>query len=69
MPRLVMIGGYEVRLEAIDPTTGDPVTGVSVSQVVVNADDEGPGGGGGEAPQFLLVPGPGAGGVGGGNAV
>lgn len=35
LPLIRVYGGMEVRLEAIDPTTGDPVAGVAVSDVAI----------------------------------
>lgn len=35
LPLIRLYGGMTIRLEAIDATTGDPVAGVAVSDVVI----------------------------------
>ena len=61
MPGLVAVAGNYLQLEAIDPTTGDPVTGVVASAWAIYGDDLDP------AEQtespftagpFMLTPGP-----------
>jgi len=53
--------GWQVQLNAVDPTTGANISGVVVSGVVIMAENAAP-----EAPgdltsgPFMLVPGPGA---------
>lgn len=44
MPVLRVTADYYVRFEAIDPATGDPVTGVTVSESVLFADSDQAGG-------------------------
>lgn len=65
MPQLTELGyNTTIVLEAIDPTTGNPVNGVVVSNVDIWADisDLGSGGGTVVSPTgpFMLVPGPNA---------
>jgi hypothetical protein len=58
---LDLIGGYTLRVTALDATDGSLVTGVNVETVVITAVPLGPG-----PPEalaygpFMLVPGPGA---------
>ena len=60
-PELDLADGWTVRLTALDPTTGNKVSGVTVSNlalsVVPGGDTSVPGLAVGD---FLLVPGPGA---------
>lgn len=60
-PEIVMTAGMQLRLEAIDPTTGDPVSGVTASAWSIYGDDmdqaedvEAPL----SAGPFMLTPGP-----------
>lgn len=60
-PDLLLAGGYKVRVTAIDPTTGNTVAGVNVSNVTLQVEDLG--GVGADALQsgpFMLVMGPNA---------
>ena len=62
MPQFMNLeGGYVVRINALDPTDGSQVTGVTVTNFTIYADNIG----GGAAADlavgpFMLVPGPGA---------
>lgn len=61
MPVLPLTSDCRVQFEAIDPTTGVAVAGVTVSQAVIYAIDvEGSDGVRVESGPFMLVPGPGA---------
>lgn len=63
MPDDIVIGdGWTLEWDAVDPTTGASVAGVTVSEVNVSADDfvGGEGAGGELVGPFMLVPGPGA---------
>lgn len=61
MPVLPLTPGCVVRFEAIDPTTGVPVSGVTVSLATIFATDlTGDETGLGNSGPFMLVPGPGA---------
>jgi hypothetical protein len=62
MPDILMVGGSFLRFEAIDPTTGLAVTGVTVDTISVYGTDESEQTGNLESGPFVLVPGPGAGG-------
>lgn len=44
LPRATLVHGMTIAFEAIDPTTGAPVTGVVVSDAAIyaNANDDGP---------------------------
>lgn len=60
-PSLDLDAGWQITLEALDPTTGNPVAGVTVANVSLMVRNLG----GGAADQlavgpFMLVPGPGA---------
>ena len=58
-PDILLSGGYTVRVTAIDPTTGNTVAGVNVSDVTLQVEDLG--GSGAAALQtgpFMLVMGP-----------
>lgn len=60
MPVLPLVVGMRVRFEAVDPTTGSPVAGVTVSNAVlyaVDVDGEAAGGTVDSGP-YMLVPGP-----------
>lgn len=60
-PEIVMVAGMQLRLEAIDPTTGDPVLGVTASAWSIYGDDMDDGEVA-ESPftagPFMLTPGP-----------
>lgn len=43
IPPISLDNGCVVQFEAVDPTTGDPVTGVTVSNVSIYATHIGPG--------------------------
>jgi hypothetical protein len=66
MPQFTQLGvNARIDVEALDPTTGDPVDGVTVTVVDIYADVTnppgdlgGPGGGFGVVSPFMLVPGP-----------
>lgn len=64
MPQFTQLGvNAKIDLEALDPTTGDPVDGVVVSNVDIYADvvsADGASGNQGALGPFMLVPGPGA---------
>lgn len=62
MPQFTQLGvNAVVTLEALDPTTGDPVDSVVVSNVDIYADiEDGDGTDIGAAGSFMLVPGPSA---------
>jgi len=55
-PGLDLGGGCQIRVTALDPTTGDTVTGVKVSNVTLEVDQLG--GGSLEYGPFMLVAGP-----------
>lgn len=60
-PDLDLEHGYTLTVQALSPTTGAPVGGVNIGQVVVTATSVGAGSGGGNEPgQWFLVPGEGA---------
>jgi hypothetical protein len=60
-PELDLPDGYQVVFAAVDPTTGNPVTGVVVTNVSLFGTILGTGSGGQlELGPFMLVPGPGA---------
>ena len=52
--------GMQIVFEAIDPTTGAAVAGVTVSAIGILASGEGSHIGDGDFGPFMLVPGPGA---------
>ena len=52
--------GMQIVLEAIDPTTGLAVSGVTVSAIGILATGDAPSTGTGDFGPFMLVPGPGA---------
>jgi hypothetical protein len=59
MPQFTQLGyNTSVFLEALDPTTGDPVDGVTVTNVDIWADVGDDGSTGTQAGPFMLVPGP-----------
>lgn len=59
--RYVLDDTYQLRITAVDPTTGALVSGVTVGRVVLMVDDaSGLGLAGGTLGPFLLVPGAGA---------
>lgn len=63
LPEDVVIGdGWTVEWDAVDPTTGNSVSGVVISDANVTASDvsAGDGTGGGLVGPFMLVPGPSA---------
>lgn len=61
MPILPLTVGMRVQFEAVSPTTGLPVAGVTVSDAVIYATDaEGEGLSNAEVGPYMLVPGPGA---------
>lgn len=63
LPAVELTPGMVVKFEAISPTTGLAITGVTVSAVAIYV-EEGDASGGGvgttEFGPFMLVPGPGA---------
>jgi hypothetical protein len=54
-PDCVLSAGYTVRLVALDPTTGNTVAGVNLSDISFFVTDLA-GNAGGDAPNPLLVP-------------
>ncbi len=58
-PNIDLDSGCTVVFEAINPTTGAAVTGVTISNALLRVDYAGAGSDSGAGP-FLLVPGPGA---------
>jgi hypothetical protein len=57
LAQVLLTGGYEVRLEAIDPTTGAAVTGVKVSNFTLYGETtSGALGDGGSAPVDQTAP-------------
>jgi hypothetical protein len=56
-PGLDLGGGTEIRVTALDPTTGNTVAGVNVSNVTLEVDEIG--GASLEYGPFMLVTGPG----------
>jgi hypothetical protein len=63
MPQFTQLGyNTHVALEALDPTTGDPIDGVTVSAVEIWADvgEDTSAGGRNAAGPYMLVPGPNA---------
>ena len=59
-PDLDLPGGYTFRFDAVDPVTGATVSGVLVSAVAVGAADLAGNAQGLDFGPFMLVPGPGA---------
>lgn len=60
-PNLDLPAGYLVRVNAVDPTDGSQVTGVTVTDFSILCEDLTGGGGAGlQVGPFMLVPGPGA---------
>jgi len=55
-PWLDLGAGYKLQVNAVDPTTGDQVTGVVISDFSIIVDNLS--GGNLEAGPFMLVPGP-----------
>jgi hypothetical protein len=55
-PYLDLGAGYQLQVSAVDPTTGDQVTGVTVSNFSIIVDNLG--GGDLAVGPFMLVPGP-----------
>lgn len=51
--RLVLGDGFTIRFTAVDPSTGNPVTGVTVTNVNIDGDAQGT-----EAQPVELTPGP-----------
>lgn len=61
MPENLDIGpGYTLRMAALDPTTGDPISGVTVSNLIFTADQIAGTPEDLETGPFMLVPGPNA---------
>ena len=60
-PGITVEGGYTIRLTAIDPNTGNVVSGVNVSKALILATNLNPTNVGPVITQgpFVLVPGPG----------
>ena len=59
LPEDLVIGdSWTVVWDAVDPTTGASVSGVSVSEANISAADDAGGGFGGSIGPFMLVPGP-----------
>ncbi len=59
-PQLPLPAGSIIRLQAVDPSTGAAVSGVTVSNVVVYGENLVAGAGGTGSGPYMLVPGPGA---------
>lgn len=59
-PDLDIDGGYTLRFDAVDPTTGATVSGVVVSAVAIGAADLAGAATTLDSGPFMLVPGPGA---------
>lgn len=60
-PYLDLPAGYVLRVNAIDPTTGAQVTGVTLTSVSITIENLGGGSASAlESGPFMLVPGPGA---------
>lgn len=62
MSQPILVPGMVIVLEALDPSTGDNVPGVAISDVVISGTPaDGFGDEGGDIPPgpFMLVPGPG----------
>lgn len=59
MPQdLDLVGAWTIRVTAVDPSTGNVVSGVTVSDMCITADALS--GGNLDFGSFMLVPGPGA---------
>lgn len=58
MPVVTLTDSYVIAFEAVDPTTGDPVSGVAVSQSIFTADVEGDISLELASGPFMFVPGP-----------
>jgi hypothetical protein len=60
-PELVLTDGWLVTITAIDPVTGALVSGVTISEALMQVEVlEGAGGASLNSGPFMLVPGPGA---------
>ena len=59
-PDLDLDGGYTIRFDAVDPTSGATDTGVIVSEATIFAANLAGSTAGLEVGPFMLVPGPGA---------
>jgi hypothetical protein len=60
-PNLVMTDGWVVTIAAVDATTGADVTGVTITEALIQVDNIGPTSDAALASgPFMLVPGPGA---------
>ena len=60
-PNLVISDGWKVTITALDPTTGNLVTGVRITEALLEIEVlEGPGGAALNSGPFMFVPGPGA---------
>jgi hypothetical protein len=59
-PQTQLLNRYQLVVEAIDATTGDPVTGVVVSAFTIYADQAEAFGASLDIGPFRLMPGPGA---------
>jgi hypothetical protein len=60
-PNLVMTDGWMVTIAAVDATTGADVTGVTISEALIQVDNIGPTSDSAlSSGSFRLVPGPGA---------
>jgi hypothetical protein len=60
-PNLVMTDGWQVTIAAVDPVTGADVTGVTITEALIQVDNIGPTSDAAlSSGPFMLVPGPGA---------
>jgi hypothetical protein len=60
-PDLTLTDGWLVTITAVDPVTGALVTGVTITEALIQVEVlEGPGGSALSSGPFMLVPGPGA---------
>jgi hypothetical protein len=60
-PNLILTDGWLVTITAVDATTGDPVTGVKITEALMQVEVlEGAGGSALDSGPFMFVPGPGA---------
>jgi hypothetical protein len=60
-PNLVLTDGWKVTIAAVDPTTGADVSGVKITEALIQVEViEGVGGESLNSGPFMLVPGPGA---------
>jgi len=57
MAEVTLGPGYQIVFEAIDPTTGAPVSGVVVSEIAIGAEDISGTSSADQSPNALLVPG------------